>query len=118
MKARAKQNLTAVIYDRKGRVLSIGQNSYIKTHPLQAKHANKVGLPDKHYLHAEVHAIVKCKDLSKAHKIFISRFGKEGQPLWQSLALFAKVQSRPLELSMWNTLDFLNERTYNVSYEH
>lgn len=81
MKARAKQNLTAVIYDRKGRVLSIGQNSYIKTHPLQAKHANKVGLPDKHYLHAEVHAIVKCKDLSKAHKIFISRFGKEGQPL-------------------------------------
>ena len=81
MKARAKQSMTAVIYDRKGRVLSIGQNSYIKTHPLQAKHANMVGLPDKHYLHAEVHAIVKCKDLSKAHKIFISRFGKEGQPL-------------------------------------
>jgi tRNA(Arg) A34 adenosine deaminase TadA len=81
MKARAKQSMTAIIYDRKGRVLSIGQNSYIKTHPLQAKHANKVGLPDKHYLHAEVHAIVKCKDLSKAHKIFISRFGKEGQPL-------------------------------------
>jgi deoxycytidylate deaminase len=38
-------------------------------------------MPDKHYLHAEVHAIVKCRDLSKAHKIFISRFGKEGQPL-------------------------------------
>lgn len=81
MKARAKQSLTAIIYDKKGRVLSIGQNSYIKTHPLQAKHANKVGLPDKHYLHAEVHAIVKCKDLDKAHRIFISRFGKEGQPL-------------------------------------
>jgi hypothetical protein len=81
MKARAKQSLTAIIYDKKGRALSIGQNSYIKTHPLQARHANKVGMPDKHYLHAEVHAIVKCRDLSKAHKIFISRFGKEGQPL-------------------------------------
>lgn len=81
MKPRAKQSLTAIIYDKRGRVLSIGQNSYIKTHPLQAKHANKVGLPDKHYLHAEVHAIVKCKDLSKAHRIFISRFSKDGQPL-------------------------------------
>ena len=73
--------MTAIIYDRKGKVLSVGQNSYIKTHPLQAKHATKVGLPDKQYLHAEVHAIVKCRDLSKAYRIFISRFGKDGQPM-------------------------------------
>lgn len=81
MCGKSKQVLTAVIYDRKGRVLSIGQNSYIKTHPLQAKHANKVGLPDKHFLHAEVAAIVKCKQLDKAYKIFISRWSKKGDPL-------------------------------------
>lgn len=81
MCGKSKQVLTAVIYDRKGRVLSIGQNSYIKTHPLHAKHANKVGLPDKHFLHAEVAAIVKCKQLDKAYKIFISRWSKKGDPL-------------------------------------
>ena len=78
---RQRHEMTAVIYDRKGRVLSVGQNSYVKTHPLQAQHAKRVGLPDKQFLHAEIHAIVRCKDLSKAHKIFISRWGKKGQPL-------------------------------------
>jgi tRNA(Arg) A34 adenosine deaminase TadA len=72
------QDITAIIYDRKGRVLSIGKNSYIKTHPLQAKYANKVGLPEKQYLHAEIAAIVKCRDLAKAHKIEVLRVGRDG----------------------------------------
>lgn len=76
-----KQDMTAIIYDRKGKVLSIGKNSYVKTHTLQAKHAQKVGLPDKQFLHAEIHAITKCRDLSKAHKILVTRYGKAGQPL-------------------------------------
>ena len=79
--ANVKHELTAIIYDKRGRVLSIGQNNYIKTHPLQAKHAEKVGLPEKQYLHAEIHAIARCKDLTKAHRILITRFGKNGQPL-------------------------------------
>lgn len=61
----AKQQITAIIYDRKGEVLSIGQNSYVKTHPLQAKHAEKVGLPYKQFLHAEIHAITRCKHFTK-----------------------------------------------------
>lgn len=76
-----RQVLTAVIYDKRGRVISVGQNSYVKTHPLQAKHAAEVGLPDKQFLHAEIHAIVRCKDLSKAHKIFVSRWDKKGNPM-------------------------------------
>ena len=78
---KVKHELTAIIYDKKGKVLSIGKNSYIKTHPLQAKHAERVGLPDKQYLHAEIHAIARCKDLSKAHRILVTRFGKTGEPL-------------------------------------
>lgn len=72
--------LTAVITDKKGRVISIGKNSYVKTHPLQACHARKMGKPDSIFLHAEVHAILKCRDLSSAHKIFISRFDVNGNP--------------------------------------
>ncbi len=76
-----KHALTAIIYDKRGRVLSIGQNSYVKTHPIMAKYADKCGEPFKQFLHAEIHAIVKCKDLSKAYKIFVARYGRSGVPL-------------------------------------
>lgn len=73
--------VTAIIMDRRGKVLSIGQNSYIKTHPMQARHAHKTGNPEKQFLHAEIHAITKCKNLHKAHKIFITRYNKQGEPV-------------------------------------
>lgn len=76
-----KQNITAIIYDRKGRILSIGKNSYVKTHPLQAKYAKRVGEPHKVHLHAEIAAIVKCKNLNKAYKISVFRFNKQGKPM-------------------------------------
>lgn len=73
-------DLTAIIYDKRGKVLSIGKNSYVKTHPLQYKHACEVGLPDKQFLHAEIHAISRCRRLERAHRIVVMRFDKEGQP--------------------------------------
>ena len=76
-----KQDITAIITDKRGRVLSVGKNSYTKTHTLMAKHANKVGLPHKTFLHAEADAIIRCKDLSKAHKIAVYRLNNEGKPL-------------------------------------
>jgi tRNA(Arg) A34 adenosine deaminase TadA len=72
--------LTAVIYDKRGRVLSVGQNNYVKTHPLQKKHAEKVGEPYRLYVHAEIAAIVKCQNLKRAHKISIFRYNSDGQP--------------------------------------
>lgn len=79
--ASAKHALTAIITDKRGRVLSIGQNSYVKTHPLQAHYARRAGLEHKVFLHAEMSAIVKCRDLSKAHKISIFRYNKKGEPM-------------------------------------
>lgn len=61
--------------------MSVGQNSYIKTHPLQAKHAHKAGLPEKQFLHAEVHAITRCRDLRRANKILITRYNRHGEPV-------------------------------------
>lgn len=73
------QNLTAIIYDRKGRVLSVGKNNYLKTHPLQAKHANRVGEEHKIFLHAEIDAIAKCRNLDRAYKIFVMRVNSQGR---------------------------------------
>ena len=76
--SKTRFDITAIIYDKRGRVLSIGKNSYIKTHPYQARCAEQVGLPHKQFLHAEIHAIIRCKQLSKAHKIVVMRFDKDG----------------------------------------
>jgi deoxycytidylate deaminase len=72
-------SLTAIIKDKRGNILAIGKNSYTKTHPYQAKCAKEVGLPEKIYLHAEIDAILRCSDLSKAHSIHIFRQGKSGK---------------------------------------
>ena len=73
-------SMRAVIYDKRGKVLSVGFNSYIKTHPLQARHAKLAGEPEKVYLHAEIHAITRCDNLDKAHKIVIFRYLEDGSP--------------------------------------
>lgn len=76
-----KHTLTVIVYDKRGRPLSIGQNSYTRTHPRQAAIAAKVGLPEKKFVHAEFSAITKCRDLKKAHKIVITRYNKQGEPV-------------------------------------
>jgi len=78
MSQRQRQDMTAVIYDKRGRVLSIGKNSYVKTSTHMAHHARLVGEPSKIYLHAEVAAILKCKELDRAYRIKVFRFYKDG----------------------------------------
>lgn len=89
-------NITAIIYDKRGNLLSIGTNSYIKTHPLQAKYAKSVGEPEKIFLHAEIHAITRCQDLSKAHSILVTRFDETGKPV---NAKPCKICARALKLA-------------------
>jgi len=69
---------TASVYDKKGRVLSIAQNSFTKTHPKQAEFAIKVNLPHACYLHAEVSAIIKALKKGIPYKIKIERYYKNG----------------------------------------
>lgn len=75
------QNIKAVIFDKKGRVLSIGYNDYQKSHPVMAALSAKHNEPYKIYPHAEVAAILKCKDLSKAHRILVTRTNNKGDLL-------------------------------------
>ena len=72
--------ISAIIWDRKGRVLSIGQNNYFKSHPMQAHHGALCGEPYKIFLHAEIHAITRCSDINKAHRIMVFRYNAKGQP--------------------------------------
>ena len=76
-----KHEIKAIIYNKKGKVLSIGENSYVKTHPLQAAYAAKRGEPYKVFLHAEIDAIIKMKRMKGAHKISIFRFNEQGKPV-------------------------------------
>lgn len=78
-----KHNISAVIFDKRGRPLSIGRNSYEKTHPLQARAAAEAGEPYKVFLHAEVAALVRLSDSDKkkAHKMVVFRYNKQGEPM-------------------------------------
>jgi tRNA(Arg) A34 adenosine deaminase TadA len=77
---RKRFELEATIYDKRGAVLSSGKNSYVKSHPIQAKYAKQIGREHAIFLHAEIHAILKCKNISLAHKIEISRYDSLGKP--------------------------------------
>lgn len=75
-----KHQITALIYNKRGDLISMGRNSYVKTHPLQARAAALTGNPSRVFLHAEIAALVKLKDWSKAYKIVITRYLKDGTP--------------------------------------
>jgi deoxycytidylate deaminase len=76
----ARPNVTAFIYGKKGELLSVGKNSYVKTHPLQAKIAAQVGEPNKIYLHAEIHAITRLRREDVPKRILVVRVDSQGRP--------------------------------------
>jgi len=70
--------LKSTIYDKKGRVLSVGHNNYEKTHPYQAKLAKIAGNPKQIVLHSEIDALIKCR--GEPYKIKIERYAADGSP--------------------------------------
>lgn len=74
-----KHTITATIYDKKGRSLAHAQNNYLRTHPIQAKFANKTHQPLRVFLHAEIAALVQLRKGMKPYKILIERYGKDGR---------------------------------------
>lgn len=75
-----KVNIRATITDKKGRILSAAQNSYSRTHPIQARFASRTSKPNRIFLHAEIAALVKLRSGDKPHKIFVERYFKDGKP--------------------------------------
>ena len=98
-----RPQLTAILKDKKGRVLSIGKNSWVKTHPLQAKYAKMVGEPYKQLLHAEIDSLIKCKDISKAYRIEVYRFYKDGKPANAKPCKICENALNQLGIQVWHT---------------
>lgn len=89
-------NITAIAYDKRNRVLAVGKNSYVKTHPFQAKHAEAVGEPHKIFLHAEIACLLKISDTSLVAKFVVFRYNADGTP---GNARPCKICSRALRLA-------------------
>lgn len=74
-----KQNIKATVFDKRGRILATGVNSYEKTSPVQAQYGKRVNQPARIYLHAEIAALVRVK-YGVPYKIKIERYDKNGNP--------------------------------------
>jgi tRNA(Arg) A34 adenosine deaminase TadA len=57
----SKKRVGAVLLNR-GKVILTATNLENKSHPIQAKFANRVGLGEKIFLHAEISALIKCRE--------------------------------------------------------
>ena len=76
---RKKYVILAKCYDKKGRLISIGLNSYRKTNTVQKHFAVLAGLPEKEYLHSEIMALLRCKDKTP-YRLTIERYTNDGEP--------------------------------------
>jgi len=72
----SRRKIGAVLL-KKSKVIATAVNLEQKSHPLQAKLAHKVGLPEKIYLHAEIHALIKAKE--DADCIIVARINNQGK---------------------------------------
>lgn len=73
-----RQDVQAFAYDKRGRLLAVGFNSYVRTHTIQAKYAKRAGKPNAIYLHAELDCLLKARKRGKIHKLVVTRIGAKG----------------------------------------
>ena len=71
--------ITATVRDKRGRVLSVATNQYGKSHPLQRHFAMLCGEDERVYLHAELSALLRCRD-KIPYSIHVERYTKDGHP--------------------------------------
>lgn len=77
MAVQKRFNLIAKCFDKKGNLLSVGVNSYVKSSPVMKHFAKLAGEPYKIYLHAEVQALLRARD-KIVHRITVERYDEEG----------------------------------------
>lgn len=73
-----RYEITALAYDKRGKLLAVGRNSYTRTHPMQAHFGKKAGKPNAIYLHAELAALLKARE--QVHKLVVFRYDSNGNP--------------------------------------
>jgi hypothetical protein len=73
-----KYDHTALAYNKRGKLIAVAKNSYVKTHPLQAKFGKESGKPNAIYLHAELAVLIKARE--PVHRLVVLRFDSKGTP--------------------------------------
>jgi len=68
----SKKKVGAILL-KKNRVIATAVNQETKSHPVQAHWAQRVGRPQKIFLHAELSALIKARE--QADKIIVVRVG-------------------------------------------
>ena len=101
-------NIVATVYDKRGRKLTEGSNSYTKTHTLQAKFAVQVGLGDKIYLHSEIAALSKLRKHHKPYRIVVERYKDNGDP---ALARCCKVCEAAIKANGIKYIEYTNNES-------
>ena len=74
----------AIFTDKRNNVLSAAGNTYTRTHPQQARWAEKRGVPHKQCLHAEIRAAIMLTKSGKAGKakyLYIAAVSEAGNVL-------------------------------------
>lgn len=74
-----RYHLVAIALDKSGNIIAKSYNSYLKTHPEQAKYAALAGTPYKCFLHAEMGALIKAK--TQVDKLVVVRINRAGEPV-------------------------------------
>lgn len=72
----SKKKVGAVLLKR-NKVISTAVNLESKSHPLQAKFAQRVGMYERIFLHSEIHALIKAKD--DADTIVVARVNNQNK---------------------------------------
>lgn len=69
----SRKRVGAVLYTSKKREITSATNNDYKSHPIQARWAERVGLREKIYLHAEMAALIKARE--EGDTIVVVRLG-------------------------------------------
>lgn len=86
---RKRFTLIAKTYGKKGRLIATGVNQYKRSHPFQASCAEKVGIPEKIYLHAETSALLRSRD-KVVYKLTVERYNYLGDMAMASPCLICR----------------------------
>jgi tRNA(Arg) A34 adenosine deaminase TadA len=110
--AKKKYLVLAKVKDYKRKVIGVGTNSYNKSHPLQSHFAKIAGEPHREYLHAEIQALIRCKD-KIPYSISIERYDSEGNP---ALAKPCKVCTAALKAYGVKVIEYTTKEGIRSNY--
>lgn len=106
------QHMMASVFNKSGVLLNWGVNSYVKTHPLQAKYAAVVNQHARIFLHAEISALVRARDF--VHELVVVRFNPTTKELRPSKPCLICMEA--MRMAGVKRVHFINKKGVSESH--